>query len=480
MARTKILVQLCLSLALAACIERGDQPTPRHIGGEPEAGAERSVGDARVGEPPNPRPDASPDVATSPPELAIVEVPMPPVPVSLTAPARFDHLLPRLGFPFDSLYRNLVYEGNNIAMRGRRLPSGLYESEGAVIAGRWRRAAASVRGLFLLRDSLYSQQDHPTDTRPFAPMMPQHWVSVAVAETMAGRPLRPVRAPALEDDLAWGAFTTAAAMFGSFPPSARLFEWSRQPLEGAQPEARTRIENSRLSMRALADQAHAMIVVAPRGMEAVAEAGAEAISALDRAYFTPDLRRSAVIPIGVENPNQHEIEDEGKGLIPFGVELPTQAVALARAAIYRRRLRDGDLAVERYDLSQPSDRRRALSLLELLIPARGAGATTEGTRVWLWVNGPLDETNTHGVGEDATAYIAAFREEISRANINTGRLTLVSKPHVVIPRSGPASGRALAEAADRFRGMELPLSVNLSTGALRAILVRVPQGAGDD
>ena len=190
----------------------------------------------------------------------------------------------------------------------------------------------------------------------------------------------------------------------------------------------------------------------------------------DRIYFSTEIRRDHVIPIGVENPNQHEIEDEGKGLEIAGREVPRQAIALARDAIYRRRLLDGDIAVERYDLSQASERRRGIALLERLVP--GEDGTTTGHVVWLWVTGPL-ESNAH-LGVDATAYFADFRAQVEGANIDMSRVRFLSKPHVVLPSSG--RGPALVREAERLRSLGLPLSVNLATGMLeRAIASAPPQ-----
>ncbi|MBI2895303.1 MAG: hypothetical protein HYY06_17240 [Deltaproteobacteria bacterium] len=383
----------------------------------------------------------------------------------LTAPARYASVIPRATFPFRRRYGNLVYEGNNIAMRGERAPDGTLAASGAEIAERWRSFARGVRRLIVLRDSLFSQQDHPFDHAPFAVMMPPSWVTGALAELEAGRAIRPLRVPDPADDAAWGAIGSASEMFGSFPPSQRLFELTRLRSTSATGAERARIANARLVLVSLARDARAMVDAAPSGAAAVAEAGAERIAESDRRYFGEDLRRQRLLPIFVENPNRHEVVDEGKGLAIAGRDdVSARAMELARDAIYRRRLRDGDLAIERYDLSKPEERRRAISLCEALLPR---GAPPPGGDVWLWVNGPLDPLGVRG--EDASAYIAAFRAELGRARVELGRVRFVSKPHVDLPR-GPARREAFEAAVDRFRALDLPLSVNLDTRALESLV----------
>jgi hypothetical protein len=259
-------------------------------------------------------------------------------------------------------------------------------------------------------------------------------------------------------------------MFGSFPPSANLYSTARRPLGRAPARDRDAISNARASVRALAEDAAALIAASADGPEAVARVGAERIAASDRRYFGAELRRRAVIPIGVENPNRHELVDEGKGLEIWGRSVPAEAVRLARDAIYRRRLEDGDLAVERYDLSLPSDRERAIAVLEALVPR--SRRPTSGGRVWLWVNGGLD---ARGIGgHDATAHVESFRRDLSRADVDTSRLCLLSKPHVDLP-DGPGRGEAFEAAVDRFRALGLPLSVNFDSQGLARLIERPSQ-----
>ena len=120
------------------------------------------------------------------------------------APARFDHIIPRLTMPATGTrFRNLIYEANNLTLRGGHGDDGMFADTGHAIAARWRESAAGVKKVFALRDALFSQQDHPIENDPVALVIPASWVSVAVDEVMEGRPLRPVLAPPIDDDAAW-------------------------------------------------------------------------------------------------------------------------------------------------------------------------------------------------------------------------------------------------------------------------------------
>jgi hypothetical protein len=199
------------------------------------------------------------------------------------------------------------------------------------------------------------------------------------------------------------------------------------------------------------------------GAEEVAHVGALRISRGDKAYFTEKLRRDRVVPISVENPDEKEIQ-EGKGLVPAGVKVDPESVRITREAIYRQRLKDGDLALERYDISQPQERKRAIAVLEALIPREDSGKH----KVWLWVTGPLKE-GAKLQGEDATTWIGSLRLEMEEANINRDRLKLLSKPSAPIP--GGADGvAAFDDAVTRYEALELPLSVNLDTGRVKRLI----------
>ncbi|MCA9609829.1 MAG: hypothetical protein KC619_29725 [Myxococcales bacterium] len=374
------------------------------------------------------------------------------------APARYEHLVPRVGGEPGPVFSNLRYESNNRSMRGDFDPRA---ESGCDNARRQRAIAGRIRGLFVLRDALFSQQDHPVEHQACALMMPANWVTAAVADVLAGTPLRPVQAPAPTDDAAWGAIESAAAMFGSFQPSDRLFETARRPLAGATETEAAETRNARHNVRSLAEDARALIGEVPRGAEAVATCGARRIAASDRAYFTEDLRRERVIVLSVENPNEHERRDENKGFAIWGREVPERAMAMARDAVLRRRLEDGDLALERYDLTVPAERRRAIAVLEAIVPP---GST--GHRVWLWVGGGIVEGTE--LVEDASDQLPSFRAELGRARIAHDRVIVFNRPSFRL-RGHVAE---LEPTVDRFRAMGLPLSVNASSGALHHVFRR--------
>lgn len=384
--------------------------------------------------------------------------------VLLDAPERYEHLTLRAGLPVGARYGDLVYEGNNRNFRGKPGEAGLYRS-GDETAADWRRWIAGVKGMIVLRDSLFSQQDHPVLQAPRALMMPPCWVSVAVEATRAGETLVAPVAPAMEDDDGWASAGSPKDRFGSFPVSERLFEDSKRSLKEAEVSAgqHARTRNARASIAALAASASAMVQAQAGGASVVAEAGAEWIAASDLTYFGAALR-TRVIPIFVENPNEHEARDEGKGMGVWGVDLSAEAVLQARNAVYARRLLDGPLGVERYDLRDESQRQRAIELLETLVPEG-----SEGHPVWLWVNGGSDG---HGKGEPATPYLPSFMEALQEANVEMSRVVLLSKPSV---RPRGAEARATLDAfASKMRTLAVPASVQLNTRAARRLLTEDP------
>ncbi|MEZ4340008.1 MAG: hypothetical protein R3B82_25585 [Sandaracinaceae bacterium] len=375
------------------------------------------------------------------------------------APARYEHLVPRVGGEPGPVFSNLRYESNNRSMRGDFDPRA---ESGCDNARRQRAIAGRIRGLFVLRDALFSQQDHPVEHQACALMMPANWVTAAVADVLAGTPLRPVQAPAPTDDAAWGAIESAAAMFGSFQPSDRLFETARRPLAGATETEAAETRNARHNVRSLAEDARALIGEVPRGAEAVATCGARRIAASDRAYFTEDLRRERVIVLSVENPNEHERRDENKGFAIWGREVPSGAMAMARDAVLRRRLEDGDLALRRYDLTVPAERRRGhrRAFGRSCRPARPATASgASRCRAASW--------RTELV-EDASTSCRASAPSSAERQIAHDRRDRLQPPEL------PARGHVaeLEPTVDRFRAMGLPLSVNASSGALHHVFRR--------
>ena len=343
---------------------------------------------------------------------------------------------------------------------------------GEAVAERWRSLVAGTRGVFVLRDSMWSQQDHPYHREPFALMMPPSWVTVAVALAAQKRAIVAPAGHPVDDDAAWTVIPTPKAMFGSFPASDSLHREATQPLNGAAADQTQRTRAARLSLRSLAADVEAMRAVAAHGPKAVALAGARRIAESDRRYFGAALRFHRVAPIFVENPNTKELASEGKGMVPpepeqLGIAFEPALVALARDAVYRRRLRDGDIALERYDLSVAAERLRAIRVLEALIPAEDP---PPGGRVWLWVTGRLDP-HRKAEGENATKYLPRFRQELKGARIAHDRLEIVSKPSTEIP---PGPGRAAAFRGDArwYRHRDLPYSVRLTASDLATILTQ--------
>ncbi|MBL9022902.1 MAG: hypothetical protein JNL21_11940 [Myxococcales bacterium] len=372
------------------------------------------------------------------------------------APERYDHVILKIHFPMREQFENLRYEGfNPLLMKGAE--------SGEEVARRWRELVVGSRGVFLLRDSLWSQQDHPYHRKPYALMMPPSWVTVAVAEVAAGRTPAPLVAPPLADDAAWAAVASPAAMFGSFPPSDTLYREAVRSTQGDEQSARY-ASAARASIRSLAADAQAMIAAAPRGTAAVAAAGAERIARSDRKYFGGALRYHRVIPLFVENPNAHELRDEGKGMTVYGRDIDPALVKVARDAVYRRRLLDGDLAVERYDLSQPAERDRAIEVLEALI---GTSDPTPGGTLWLWVTGKLDPVRK-AEGENAVRYLPAFMKQLDKAAVDRSRLRILSMPSTDVPADG--QGAFLKQDAAWYRKRGLPYNVRLNTHQFHVLL----------
>lgn len=421
-----------------------------------------------------PPPETVPTAATTATPAPVAELPfvIPPVPAPpvdgrqlRVAPGDLDHVILKISYPPELQFTNLRYEGHN-ALVGKGAP------DGEAVAERWRDLVVGTRAVFLLRDSMWSQQDHPYHREPFALMMPPSWVTVAVA---LAADKRAIVAPAdhpVEDDASWTKIATPELMFGSFPASDSLHREATQPLQGGDADQQRRTRAARLSLRSLAADVEAMRAVAAHGRKAVALAGARRIAESDRRYFGAARRFHRVAPIFVENPNTKELQSEGKGMVPpdpakLGIVFEPAVVALARDAVYRRRLRDGDMALERYDLSVPAERLRAIQVLEALIPADDP---PPGGRVWLWVTGRLDP-HRKAEGENATTYLPRFREELKGAAIAHDRLEIVSKPSTEIP-PGPGRAKAFRGDARWYRHRDLPYSVRLTASDLAKILAQ--------
>lgn len=360
----------------------------------------------------------------------------------------YERIVPQISSGSWERFENLVYEGNNPRMRGPRSDvSGVYARSGPEIAAAWRRFAAGVRGLFVLRESLFSQQDHLFGNDPYAPMLPPRWVAEVVhAAVMPGRFEVP-ELPGIDDTAAWRGFVSPGRLFGDLSPSLALFK--------AAVDTGARARNARATLHILYRDVRAMIAVLPQGPEAVARVGAERIARSDRIYFGDRLRRERFVLIFVENPEDYE-RAEGKGMSGADSNIPPALLDMTQRAINQRRLVDGDIALERYDLSSAAERRRAISVLEGLIPRSTASGET--SRVWLWVTGKLHPGKSL-TGEDARAHVSGFLAELEVADVDTSRLELFSKPAIQLPEDDFA-GVLHGELAD-FAERDLLMSIDL-------------------
>jgi hypothetical protein len=387
----------------------------------------------------------------------------------LVAPKDFEHLVIALSMPTGASYRNLHYEtANALLHRGAQ--------DAQEIAERWRLAVWGTAGVFALRDSLFSQQDYVYGWEPHALMLPPSWITTAVVEVAAKRALRPVQAPAPDDDGAWGRIASAAEMFGSFPPADGLFRRATRPLARASVAEARETRASRGSIRALAALTQPLRAAAASGPEAVARAGAEQIARSDVRYFGESLRYHRVIPILVEHPQNREAVEEGKGFTVVDRTFPPELVRMVRRTVLSRRLLDGDIALERYDLTVPEERTRAIAVLGDLIPAepgrsgvaKAAACPAEtGPKVWLWVTGRL-VPGGH-TGESAARYLEGFVAELARAPIDHCRLRVLGKPSFEVP-AGPDAAGVLRREATWYRKRDLPLAVAVTTGKLRELV----------
>lgn len=152
---------------------------------------------------------------------------------------------------------------------------------------------------------------------------------------------------------------------------------------------------------------------------------------------------------------------------PPGAEVSDALVAMVTREVYRARLKDGALAIERYDISSKKDRARAIALLEALIPPND---TETSGKVWLWITGDLIEGKKLE-GEDPLAHMPSFLEELEGAKIDRARLELFGKPTVFIRGNEKARREALERARDDYAAAGLSfVSVTLTSPALRNIL----------
>lgn len=383
-------------------------------------------------------------------------------------PKRYERVVLRLDPNARGLERALRYEGNNLDLRGPRDGQGLFRDSGARVAERWRQAAHACAGIFVLRDSLWSQQDHPTRQRCLAPYLPASWITSAALAVHDGEEIPMPTCPPVADDDAWGRLSTPASMFGSAPISKAWHRVAVRPIQRGSSGERRQAEHARTTARELAAAYRRMIEAGRRGPDAAIATGVEIACDSDRRYFTASLRRDKVIPITVTRPDPREIE-EGKGFVPAEAMEHPDAEAMAsrvQRALLQRRLLDGDIAIERYDISSPAERRRVGDLLEQIVP-RGAPAHGGGD-IWVWINGPLDPHRKLR-GRDAIPWVSDLRRELAGRPIDLDRVRLLSKPSIDLP-SGVTRRAALDRAIDEAERLDLPVSLNMRTPAFRMLM----------
>ena len=359
---------------------------------------------------------------------------------------RYANVIPRANHTSNFLFDNLRYEGNNLNMRVGSATDGLLLPTAEEVAGRWRALIPKTAGMFVLRDSLWSQQDHPYKHGfPCALMMPPNWITAAV---LTRNPIT-IKAPPINDDIAWQQMSgDPLHVFGSFPASETLHAIATKPSDGERPAWTLAARSTIQLLASFADEL--LNVKEEFGSNAVITHGAQLIAASDYSYF--GSARTKVIPIMVPNPSTSEIA-EGKSAFISGIQVPADLSIEIMEAIMRRRLIDGDIALERYDLSTQRDRSQALETLSRLIPP---DAQPGGT-VWIWVNGRLDP-HLKLRGEDPTAYIELFRQELDATTIDLTRLKFVSKPTVEFDEINIS--KQFEYELDRYESLGLPLSIN--------------------
>ena len=367
----------------------------------------------------------------------------------VSLPAPYSHVVARVDTPLKLVCKDQLYEGNNLDLRGAvDKKRQIYARTGDESFAAWKAVATDSGGIFVLRDSLMGQQDHPyRQNAPRALLLPPNWITAAALGATAG----PVSFP-VEDDAAWTAVKSAKDMFGGMPASDALFEFASKSLKTASADELARVRNARSSVREMAQIAAPLLAAVAKGREKVIEEGARVIVESDERYFGKELREKKIIPIFVENPRRVELE-EGKGFepLPDSVLAPELRTALIRG-VYGARLKAGDLAIERYDIRDAKLRQRAIEVAKASL--EGAGSTHH--KLWLWVTGKLDDRGELK-GEDASAYVENFRKELIASGIDMSRVRLLSKPALVPPK-GKDRDAWLKEKLARFEKLALPLS----------------------
>ncbi len=363
-----------------------------------------------------------------------------------TADSRYRNVIPRADHTSDFLFDNLRYEGNNPEMRTATETAEPQLPTAEEVAGRWRTLIQITNGMFVLRDSLFSQQDHPfKHGSPCALMMPPNWITSAV---LVPNPA-PMEPPPVDDEKAWQETRDdPSTVFGSFPPSEDLLNYASQLSTDQDPTLRNQIIAARSTIRLLGSFADELLRARDEsGADAVIDRGAELIAAGDNTYFG-DVRGKAIPLMGVR-PSEEDT-NENKGFCIQGLQALEDACDKIIETVMRRRLIDGDLALQyryRYpfDLSSPTERLQAVTTLSRVIPPDAP----PGGDVWLWIWG----------GHDTDIYsIDVFEEELQSEEIDLNRLKFYAKPASEI--RGNSAAEQFESLIDSYDGYGVALSVN--------------------
>lgn len=396
----------------------------------------------------------------------------------LKAPDEFAYVVGKIQYPFNERFSNLYYEGNNKGMRGEKDEFGFYAASGEEVSKRWVGFARGTQGVFLLRDSLWSQQDHVVRQKsPKALILPPSWITAAVVEVANGGTINPVALPAIGDDNGWFALApdlevtaqerqfAAEKLFNPFPLSEDLFNLAVQPFEDQDKSSQQLTQNARITLHLLNTYIRELCSVQPKTPQSIAKRGAEIIARSDREYFGADARCAYIIPLLVENPYYREIL-EGKGFVIDGRDVPESLLEMVRTAVLRRRLEDGDIAIERYDVSLSERRAHIIKILEVIVPFENAPSGNH--RVWVWVTGPTDQEG-RWKGPNAVEGVKMLHKELANRDIDMSRVRFISK----IPSLHSPDIEQLDDfkaAVKRFNEAKIWLRFNINTKQIKALI----------
>ena len=369
-----------------------------------------------------------------------------------TVASRYKNVIPRADHTSTFLFDNLRYEGNNPDMRATAEGEAPQLPTAEEVAGRWRALIAETDGMFVLRDALFSQQDHPfKHGTPCALMMPPNWITSAV---LVPNPT-PMNPPAISEETAWqNSVNDPVSVFGSFPPSEDLLTYASQLSTDKPLTEQQQIFAARSTIQILGLFAAELLRVRSlSGTDAVIERGADLIAAGDKAYFG-SVRDKAIPLMGVR-PSEEDTR-ENKSFCIEGLKALEEACDQIIETVMRRRLVDGDLALQyryRYpfNLSSTAERLQAVTTLSRVIPLDAP----RGGDVWLWV----------WAGPDSDDYaIDIFEDELRSAEIDLERLRFYAKPTFEF-RGSDASNQFETEL-DRYEEYGVTLSVNTNAAGL--------------